>query len=193
MSTGPTPIILQSVNGREFSNIIIEELCSMWKDLKIVHGKPRNSQSQGSVANKDTENILVQRKVHSWKTIKQTSGQLSRGSSICTIHQELSLPFWHQVQCFKNTSTEEDLEVEEQIEETQSGPDSGEREEAEVDEPNELLIEQKPEKPEHPSVNESNAILKELFSNQISEKRNCVAIKRTRAKEGLDKNTKKMP
>ncbi|KAL4153512.1 hypothetical protein QTP88_001345 [Uroleucon formosanum] len=32
----------------------------MWKDLKIVHGKPRHSQSQGSVerANQDVENML---------------------------------------------------------------------------------------------------------------------------------------
>ena len=33
----------------------------MWKDLKIVHGKPRHSQSQGSVerANQDIENMLA--------------------------------------------------------------------------------------------------------------------------------------
>jgi len=41
--------ILQSDNGREFVNKIISELFTMWKDLKIVHGKPRHSQSQGSV------------------------------------------------------------------------------------------------------------------------------------------------
>ena len=43
------PSILQSDNGREFSNRVKEELCSMWSGLKIVHGKPRHSQSQGSV------------------------------------------------------------------------------------------------------------------------------------------------
>ncbi|XP_029341510.1 KRAB-A domain-containing protein 2-like [Acyrthosiphon pisum] len=33
----------------------------MWKDLKIVHGKPRHSQSQGSVerSNPDIENMLA--------------------------------------------------------------------------------------------------------------------------------------
>ncbi|XP_024875382.1 KRAB-A domain-containing protein 2-like, partial [Temnothorax curvispinosus] len=33
----------------------------MWPDLKIVHGKPRHSQSQGSVkrANRDVQDILV--------------------------------------------------------------------------------------------------------------------------------------
>ncbi|CAI6358245.1 unnamed protein product [Macrosiphum euphorbiae] len=42
-------------------NKIINELCNMWEDLKIVHGKPRHSQSQGSVerANQDVENILA--------------------------------------------------------------------------------------------------------------------------------------
>jgi hypothetical protein len=55
------PAILQSDNGREFVNKIISELCAMWKDLKIVHGKPRHSQSQGSVerANQDVQNMLA--------------------------------------------------------------------------------------------------------------------------------------
>lgn len=48
-TTFGAPCILQSDNGREFVNRIIEELCSMWSELKIVHGKPRHSQSQGSV------------------------------------------------------------------------------------------------------------------------------------------------
>jgi hypothetical protein len=55
------PCILQSDNGREFVNKVIEELCSTWEELKIVHGKPRHSQSQGSVerANQDVENMLA--------------------------------------------------------------------------------------------------------------------------------------
>jgi hypothetical protein len=54
------PLILQSDNGREFANNTINELCSMWPELKMVHGKPRHSQSQGSVerANQDVENML---------------------------------------------------------------------------------------------------------------------------------------
>jgi hypothetical protein len=53
------PSILQSDNGREFSNKIVDNLKLMWPDLKIVHGKPRHSQSQGSVerANQDIENM----------------------------------------------------------------------------------------------------------------------------------------
>jgi zinc finger BED domain-containing protein 5/7/8/9 len=43
------PVILQSDNGREFANKVIE-LCSMWEELKIVHGKPRHSQSQVKVS-----------------------------------------------------------------------------------------------------------------------------------------------
>ena len=53
------PSILQSDNGREFVNSVITELSAMWNGLKIVHGKP--SQSQGSVerTNKDIEYMLV--------------------------------------------------------------------------------------------------------------------------------------
>ena len=40
-----TPSILQSDNWREFVNSIVTELNAMWDGLKIVHGKPRHSQS----------------------------------------------------------------------------------------------------------------------------------------------------
>ena len=55
------PNILQSDNGREFVNSIIDEHRSMWEGLKIVHGKPRNSQSQGSVerANRGIGDMLT--------------------------------------------------------------------------------------------------------------------------------------
>lgn len=55
------PAILHSDNGREFVNKIITELNEMWGDIKIVHGKPRHSQSQGSIerANRDVEDILA--------------------------------------------------------------------------------------------------------------------------------------
>ena len=51
------PSILQSDNGREFVNSVITELSAMWDGLKIVHGKPRHSQTQGSVerVNRDNE------------------------------------------------------------------------------------------------------------------------------------------
>ena len=44
-----TPSILQSDNGHEFCNHIIQDVCAIWSELKIVHGKPRHSQSQESV------------------------------------------------------------------------------------------------------------------------------------------------
>ncbi|XP_071051121.1 KRAB-A domain-containing protein 2-like [Onthophagus taurus] len=55
------PAILQSDNGRKFSNKIIENLKTYWPTLKIIHGKPKHSQSQGSVerANQDIENMLT--------------------------------------------------------------------------------------------------------------------------------------
>ncbi|GFY23222.1 SCAN domain-containing protein 3 [Trichonephila clavipes] len=53
--------ILQSDNGREFSNQGMSEICAMWKNIKIVHGKHRHSQTQGSVerANQDIQNMLT--------------------------------------------------------------------------------------------------------------------------------------
>ena len=59
--TFDAPSVLQSDNGREFADSIINELSSMWDGLKIVHGKPRHSQSQGSVerANRDIEDMLL--------------------------------------------------------------------------------------------------------------------------------------
>ena len=47
--------MLQSDNGREFSNKVVKEVVSMWPECKLVHGKPRHSQSQGSIekANRD--------------------------------------------------------------------------------------------------------------------------------------------
>ena len=67
--------VLQSDNGREFVNSIINELSILWPTLKIVHGKPRNSESQGSVerANRDVGDMI-----RSWmldnKTTKWAEG-----------------------------------------------------------------------------------------------------------------------
>ena len=55
------PSVLQSDNGREFVNQVICELKNMWPELKLVHGKTRYSQSQGSVerANQDVQNMMM--------------------------------------------------------------------------------------------------------------------------------------
>ena len=55
------PAILQSDNGSEFTASVIKELKGLWPDLKIVHGKPRHPQSQGSVerANGDIKDMLT--------------------------------------------------------------------------------------------------------------------------------------
>lgn len=52
--------ILQSDNGKEFVNSIINELKNLWPELKIVHGRPRHPQSQGSVerANGEVKKLL---------------------------------------------------------------------------------------------------------------------------------------
>jgi transposase InsO family protein len=43
------PNILQSDNGAEFTASIISQLKDLWPECKVVHGKPRHPQSQGSV------------------------------------------------------------------------------------------------------------------------------------------------
>jgi len=55
------PFIQQSDNGREFSNKIIQNLADKWPGMKFVHGKPRHSQSQGSVerSNQDFQDMLI--------------------------------------------------------------------------------------------------------------------------------------
>ena len=55
------PAILQSDNGSEFTASVIKELKGLWSDLKIVHGKPRHPQNQGSVerANGDIKDMLT--------------------------------------------------------------------------------------------------------------------------------------
>ena len=55
------PNILQSDNGKEFDNaLLFETLNMLWPSTKIIHGKPRKPQSQGSVENANcrVENIL---------------------------------------------------------------------------------------------------------------------------------------
>ncbi|KAL4120448.1 hypothetical protein QTP88_013139 [Uroleucon formosanum] len=54
------PKILQSDNGREFVNSVINELKDLWPECVIVHGRPRHPQSQGSIerSNQDVEHML---------------------------------------------------------------------------------------------------------------------------------------
>ena len=51
------PRILHTDNGKEFANSVLKELLEMWPECRLVHGKPRHSQSQGSVerANRDVQ------------------------------------------------------------------------------------------------------------------------------------------
>ena len=58
--TGP-PHILHSDNGREFSNqLLFSTLDERFPTIKLVHGKPRHSESQGAVerANRDVKDAL---------------------------------------------------------------------------------------------------------------------------------------
>ena len=58
---GPPACIIQSDNGRELKNAkVVDMIKKYWPRLKMVHGKPRQSQSQGSVerGNRDLEAML---------------------------------------------------------------------------------------------------------------------------------------
>jgi len=49
MGTFGAPVILQSDNGKEFRNSVVESLKILWQNLTIIHGRPRYPESQGSV------------------------------------------------------------------------------------------------------------------------------------------------
>lgn len=51
---------MQTDNGREFANATLKGLIEQWPGCSFVHGKPRHSQSQGSIerCNQDVENIM---------------------------------------------------------------------------------------------------------------------------------------
>ena len=56
-----SPHILQSDNGREFKNINLATMIrELWPGCKIVHGKPRHPESQGSVerVNREIKKVL---------------------------------------------------------------------------------------------------------------------------------------
>lgn len=96
------PNILQSDNGREFTAAVINELADMFQ-AKIVHGKPRHSQSQGSVerANQDVRDILV-----SWMADNKSTNwadglrfvQLKKNRSFQTeVHMKRCLGFLYEM------------------------------------------------------------------------------------------------
>lgn len=64
------PEILQSDNGREFTAEVITELMKLWPQCKMVHGRPRHPESQGSVerCNQDVESML-----HCWMEDNQST------------------------------------------------------------------------------------------------------------------------
>ena len=58
-ATFGAPRILQSDNGKEFANQVVKEVCRLWPETKIVHGKPRHSQSQGSVERGNRDIMVI--------------------------------------------------------------------------------------------------------------------------------------
>ena len=86
-STIGAPKILQSDNGKEFlGKTLSDVLHGIWPTIKIINGRPRHPQSQGSVerANGDIENILramlIERRTKDWVTLLP-SVQLQKNSA----------------------------------------------------------------------------------------------------------------
>ncbi|XP_036623150.1 KRAB-A domain-containing protein 2 [Trichosurus vulpecula] len=57
------PSVLESDSSREFVNHVLSELNQMWPELKIIHEKPQNSQSQGMIEEVNQE---VQQLMSTW-------------------------------------------------------------------------------------------------------------------------------
>jgi hypothetical protein len=57
-----TPAFLQSDNGREFVNKVVNEHVKHWGNIVFIHGRPRHPQSQGLV-----ENANKQLRMKLWK------------------------------------------------------------------------------------------------------------------------------
>ena len=59
--TSDSPCLLQTDNGREFVNQVINELKNMWSGQIILHAKSRHSRNQDSVeyANQDNHNMMM--------------------------------------------------------------------------------------------------------------------------------------
>jgi hypothetical protein len=58
----------------EFVNSVIMEISRLWPELKIIHGKPQHSQSQGSV---ERPNHNVQNMLTSWMKDNNTTDWLN--------------------------------------------------------------------------------------------------------------------
>ena len=80
------PFILQSDNGREFANEIIQNLADVWPGMKLVHGKSRHSQSQGFVqrSNQDVRDKLVECPIRTRKPGLEDFGlSKARNTKLC--------------------------------------------------------------------------------------------------------------
>ena len=63
LTSNGAPRILQSDRGGEFVNQYIKEIADQWPGMKLVRGRPRYPQSQGSV---ESANKEVERQLQSW-------------------------------------------------------------------------------------------------------------------------------
>ena len=94
------PFVMQSDNGHEFTNEIIQNLADMWPGMKLVHGKQRHSQSQGSVerSNQDAGDLLVAwMSDNNTKTWSEGLRFIQRKKNPCSAFRHQDKPLWGHV------------------------------------------------------------------------------------------------
>ena len=123
------PTILQSNNGREFVNVVITELSTLWANLKLVTGRHCHPQSQGTV---ERLNGVIQDKLAIWMQennskkwsdgLKFVQWQINISHHEATGNSPFKVTFGHEPQvglgssvlpmsAFNKIATEEDLEA----------------------------------------------------------------------------------
>lgn len=88
------PLILQTDNGGEFVNEWLKEIAKQWPGMKLVHGRSRYPQSQGSV---EAANKEIKRMLGSWARQNNSTNWATKGLSV--------------VQFWKNTSYHQTLKM----------------------------------------------------------------------------------
>ncbi|CAG8571998.1 20963_t:CDS:2, partial [Gigaspora rosea] len=113
---GP-PTILHSDNGREFVDKVVQETLNHWPNIKIFHGRPRNSQCQGLVKK---GNDILQVMLGSWMEETHRTDWRAMNNQYSSAHKTTPYNFVFGKYPYCNTSRVDILENDQQNEEPNS-------------------------------------------------------------------------